>query len=595
MIFWHNLVFSIDSNNEKKEILINNLLEESSDHKIWHISSEGLKEEDSINDQLTSEMENLIRGPVVERMEMVNKAIEIGNEEGERQLDVLMRDPSPRVRRRIVYELVKGEPAISSAVERFKVLSQDSDPEVRQIAANQVGKLKDPISVVILNRMIEEETDPLVRSGIVEGAVNLGGEPGERLLDVLMKDPSPRVRSRIAFNLVNWWNVEPAISSAVERFKVLSQDSDPEVRQAVTNQVGKLKDPISVVILNRMIEEETDPLVREGIVGGAIHLGGEPGERLLDVLMNDPSPRVRYQIAFELVNWNGEPAISSAVERFKVLSQDSDPEVRQAVANQVGKLKDPISVVILNRMIEEETDPLVRSGIVEGAVNLGGEPGERLLDVLMKDPSPRVRRQIAFELVNWNGKPAISSAVERFKVLSQDSDPEVRQIAANRVGKLKDPISVVILNRMAKRETELKVQRAIKESAIEIGGVDGNRIVLEMLTQPSPSTDERNSANKNNKRKSYQEENLLYVQMENVEELIDVIGDENKNKKLRLRALRALKKLQKELSLKDIVQIQKIIDRSATPWRIKRQLRQIVKRDKKEQATLPAPCKTAFF
>ena len=446
VIFWHSLAFSDLSNQIKKE--------------------------NKVNEQL--KIEQLIRGSKADREKAVDKVIKLGGEEGEKLLDVLMKDPSSQVRRRIAFKLVdweSGQPTIASTVKRFKILSQDSDPEVREAVAENIGRLKDPASVVILNKMLETETGPSVRRGIVAGAINLGGEQREKLLDVLMKDPISRVRIGVAFELVNWMSERSAIASAVDRFKTLSQDSDPLVRESVAENIGRLKDPVSVVILNEMVETETDPEVRIGIIAGAINLGGKRGEKLLDVLMKDPDPEVRIGVAFELVSWMSErSAIASAVDRFKILSQDSDPLVRESVAENIGKLKDPASVVILNEMVETETDPEVRRGIVEGAINLGGKRGEKLLGVLMKDPNPQVRIGVAFKLVNWiSGQPTIASTVKRFKSLSQDSDPQVREAVAKNIGKLKDPASVVILNKMVKTEIDPEVQRAIKEALIKMG------------------------------------------------------------------------------------------------------------------------------
>ena len=162
--------------------------------------------------------------------------------------------------------------------------------------------------------------------------------------------------------------------------------------------------------------------------------------------------------------------------------------MRASVAERVGSLGGQDGETILSEMIEIETDPIVRAGIAAGAVRLENLFGKDLLDILMRDPSPQVRRQIVLEVVRIeiiSGQIILTvspSAVERLRGLMRDSNPQVRASVAERANFLERTEAARLVSEMISVETEEEevIKSALSRLAY-LGGQEAESILNQMV------------------------------------------------------------------------------------------------------------------
>ena len=121
---------------------------------------------------------------------------------------------------------------------------------------------------------------------------------------------------------------------------------------------------------------------------------------------------------------------------FRNLQGDS-PDLRQAAATALRKLKDPASLSLLSESLKSENPERVIAA-VEFLESYGSEQGTQAIAGLLSHPNPFVRAVAASALSRRPGP----ETVEHLTPLLDDSDPRVRANAIEGIAATKDPRNI---------------------------------------------------------------------------------------------------------------------------------------------------------
>jgi len=108
---------------------------------------------------------------------------------------------------------------------------KDKDPAARQEAAKALGVIGQPAVPALVERLKDPDND--IRIAAADALSRIGGDARVALpeLDKALKDPEPRVREHVAYNLAV--AVNPNDQSVLPTLINALQDQDPEVRRQV--------------------------------------------------------------------------------------------------------------------------------------------------------------------------------------------------------------------------------------------------------------------------------------------------------------------------------------------------------------------------
>lgn len=137
--------------------------------------------------------------------------------------------------------------------------------------------------------------------------------------------------------------------------------------------------------------------------------------------------------ALSVLRGAASPALDILVEALG----NEDPEMRFNAARTLGKIGEPAKEAVprLLTMLESEKHPKVREHLAEALGDIGpsARAGVPALVALLKDPTPRVRRDAARSL----GQIGDASAVSALEGLTKDPDGDVRQAVERAIRILK--------------------------------------------------------------------------------------------------------------------------------------------------------------
>ena len=196
---------------------------------------------------------------------------------------------------------------------------------------------------------------------------------------------------------------------AIKVLSVLVNDLSEEVRLAVVEGVGSLKVGVGMKIL-----------------------------RLLHILAKDSSVEVRRAVVGVLQFDHLEAIGFRLVGILDILIKDSDPHVKNSLPIRLAKLEYYPGAFRQFMIFARDPSPEMKRATIEGAVMLGGITGERILDILMKDSDPYVRKHIPVAITSDDTVRFTDDTYERFKVMLLDSDPGVRAQLAKSANNLQE-------------------------------------------------------------------------------------------------------------------------------------------------------------
>jgi HEAT repeat protein len=213
---------------------------------------------------------------------------------------------------------------------------------------------------------------------------------GDDALAALERDPEGSVRTAAAFTLGTLKE-----RRAVDALLRALDDRVPNVRSGAAFALAKIVPKEVAGRLDLSLEAETDVTTRGGIVQALGQTDDAAALRpLATVLARDPNAGIRTMAAHALGGLRSVPG--SAGPLCVALRSDAAVEVRQAAAQALGILGNPVAL-------------------------------ETLMSALDHDTSPRVRGVVAWALLSYRTSPGVKDALLR--VQRDDTDASVRTFA----------------------------------------------------------------------------------------------------------------------------------------------------------------------
>lgn len=274
-----------------------------------------------------------------------------------------------------------------------------SSSGVRVIEA--LGQLGDARAVRPLLQALRSP-EPAVCVAAIDTLSRLGDVQAIEPLIPMLRHKNARVRCTAVEALGRF-----RAAVAADSIRGLLKDSVWEVRREAAESLGRLNDREAVVPLAEVLQDG-DADVREA---AAISLGSLRDRRAIGPLvlaLKDPTSGVRRMTAAALsridTNWSSSPEARAAIEELRSALQDNDPGVRHFVGQLLVNL---------------------------GALEPEAAPGASAEDFLPSSPAKRNKL-----------------AVSLFVAVLCDSDRDLRQAAAEALGRLGDPRAESALARL---------------------------------------------------------------------------------------------------------------------------------------------------
>ena len=163
-----------------------------------------------------------------------------------------MTDPDRNVRATALNVLVGLE--VPDAVELSQNALADTDGFVRATAAKLLGDTKDPLHVDLLAERLGEDSDPIVRQRAAEALADVGGAEAAAALTRGVEDPVDRVRLAAVEGLTD---LGPAVA-ITGLIRLLREDTVWEVRAQAARALGGTDSPEAAAALEEALGDPNE-------------------------------------------------------------------------------------------------------------------------------------------------------------------------------------------------------------------------------------------------------------------------------------------------------------------------------------------------
>ncbi|MEQ8974202.1 MAG: HEAT repeat domain-containing protein [Coleofasciculus sp. C1-SOL-03] len=313
-----------------------------------------------------------------------------------------------------------GEIGSDRAIPALLKLVEDSNYSVRCFAAYALGKIGSERTIPALLKLVED-SNYSVRRRTVEALGKIGSERTISALLKLVKDSDSDVR----------WSAAEALGKigserAITVLLKLVKYSESSVRRSAAEALGKIGCETAIPTLTKLVKD-SDYNVRWSAAEALEKIGCERAISALLKLVEDSDYNVRKIAAHALVKNDSERAITA----FLKLVKDSDSDVRWSAAKALGKIGSNKTITALLKLVKD-SDSDVRSSAAEALGEIGSETAIPTLLKLVNDSDYNVRWSVAKAL----GKIGSETAIPTLLKLVEDSDYDVRRSAADALGKI---------------------------------------------------------------------------------------------------------------------------------------------------------------
>jgi len=353
----------------------------------------------------------------------------------------------------------------------------DKDWDVRIAAIEPLGELKDPRAVDPLIKALEGNDGRT--STVAEALVKIGSPAVDPLIKVL-GNKYWYVRDAAAEALVKIGS--PAVDPLI---KALG-DKDWNVHYLAAKALVELKDPRAVDSFIKALEDK-DYRVRDTVAKALVELKDPRAVDSFIKALENISWDVRYLAAKALVELKDPRAVDALIKAM----EDKDCSIRNAVAEALGELKDPRAVDALIKALENKEDWHICYDCAKALVKIGPLAVDPLINV-MEDKNENVRYAVAEALgelkdplavdplikaltdKDWQVRDAVAKAlvkigspavIDKFRSIVTNElkyDAEERQDAKKALEQIKQRVSVEGWNKTA----AFDIKKYLKPAAI---------------------------------------------------------------------------------------------------------------------------------
>ena len=274
-------------------------------------------------------------------------------------------------------------PADPKTVDALISALKDSDPGVRQAAAESLGRIGDPRAIDPLGGLMGDSTID-VRRAAVEALGNIDDPKVVPALTRATSDANPLVRREAAEALLGV-DDEAATPPLV---KLLS-DSDPKVRVTALEGLSRRGDKRALEPLAKLVKDPNVE-VRSRAVRALARFKDPASQSALVAALKDENPEVRQAAAEAL----GQLELKSAPQGLLDATRDSSSDVRQAAAEALGEIHDSKAVPQLKALLDDPSAD-VRSAAVEALSEIRDSSALQALIAAMQSKDVTVRRAAA--------------------------------------------------------------------------------------------------------------------------------------------------------------------------------------------------------
>lgn len=249
----------------------------------------------------------------------------------------------------------------------------------------------------------------------------------------------------------------------------LLEDPERKVVLAAVHAMGKIGDAAAAAALARFLAPQVDADLRAAAVRGLAGVGTpDVPERLVGAL-NDPDSRVLQAVLEGIKTLH----VRASVPRLREIlaTHRAEPELVQATLEALGESGDAAAVPAITEFLtgsEPEKDQKARWAAANALGKLKQPDAVEALLPLLSDPYNDLR-QAAVEALGRLAQPRAADGLSR--VVQQDKDPVVRELAAQALGLVGNPAAFDVLI-TALGDAEPRVGRAAWTSILALGGKD---------------------------------------------------------------------------------------------------------------------------
>jgi len=239
---------------------------------------------------------------------------------------------------------------------------------------------------------------------------------------------------------------------ALDHLILRLNDTEPQVRKAVIEMLGQLKDPRTVDTLLQRLSDSDDE-VRDAIANA---LGNMGTPKILDVLISQLE-HADWRVRKAAANGLGVIKTTKSLESLFKKINDTDSEVRKAVVTALGNLGNTKALTPLIRRLKD-SHAEVREAAAEALGNLGSPLAVEDLLLCFHDKVGKVRKASAIAL----GKLGDERALEPLLEIADDPETDVRYAVAKALANLHTPrTKQMLLDRLQEHEWWKKEMAAI--------------------------------------------------------------------------------------------------------------------------------------